>query len=70
MAFNCFNCGATLLINSLKCRECGYTPDIEFMKKCPNLQVATCCLTGKFCDNKGTYQTCPIKNKADSECGY
>lgn len=70
MTYNCFNCGAPLPINSIKCKECGYTPDIEFMRKCPNLKVATCVLTGKFCDNKGAYQTCPTKNKADSECGY
>ena len=70
MVYNCFNCGAPLPINSLKCKECGYMPDIEFMRKCPNLQVATCHLTGKFCDCKGPYQTCPTKNSADSECGY
>ena len=70
MSFNCFNCGAPLPINSLKCKECGFTPDIDFMKKCPNIKGATCTLTGKFCDNKGAYQTCPTKNKADSECGY
>ena len=70
MGFNCFNCGAPLPLGSIKCKECGFPPDIEFMRKCPNLKVATCCLTGKFCDNKGAYQTCPTKNKADSECGY
>ena len=66
----CFNCGATLPIGSIQCKECGYMPDVEFMRKCPNLQMAKCRITGKFCDNKGAYQTCPIKSKAESECGY
>ena len=67
----CFNCGAALPMNSLKCVECGYTPDIEFMRKCPNLRIATCQLSGKFCDFKGRdYQACPAKNKAEAECGY
>ena len=35
MTYNCFNCGAPLPMNSIKCKECGYTPDIEFMRKCP-----------------------------------
>lgn len=70
MNFNCFNCGAPLPLNSIKCSKCGYMPDIEFMRTCPNLKMATCHLTGKFCDNKGAYQTCPTKNKADSSCGY
>lgn len=70
MTFNCFNCGAPLPLNSLKCKECGYCPDINFMRRCPNLQMATCHLTGKMCDFKGAYQTCPTKNKADSEAAY
>lgn len=67
MKRKCFNCGALLPLNSLKCEECGYMPNIEFMRKCPNLQSAICSLTGKFCDNKESYQVCPIKNEADSE---
>lgn len=45
-------------------------PDVEFMKTCPNIKMGRCHLTGKFCDNKGSYQTCPTKNGADSNCGY
>ena len=70
MTFNCFNCGAPLPLNSIKCKECGYMPDVEFMKTCPNIKMGRCHLTGKFCDNKGSYQTCPTKNGADSNCGY
>ena len=33
MKRKCFNCGAILPLNSLKCKECGYVPDIEFMRK-------------------------------------
>lgn len=66
----CFNCGAPLPMGSLKCKECGYIPDVEFMRKCPNLKAAVCTWTGNLCTNRGPYQTCPIKNKADSECGY
>ena len=66
----CFNCGAPLPMGSIKCEKCGYMPDVEFMRRCPNLQIATCSITGKFCDNKGVYQMCPVKNRADSECGY
>ena len=67
---NCFNCGAPLPLNSLKCKECGYSPDIEFMRKCPNMKCATCIIQGVMCNHKGAYQTCPVKNKADAECGY
>lgn len=70
MTFNCFSCGAPLPLNSIRCKECGYMPDIEFMRVCPNMRMGKCHLTGKFCDNKGAYQTCPTKNKADSDCGY
>lgn len=70
MSFNCFNCGAPLPVNSLKCKECGFSPDVEFMRKCPNLKMATCFLTGKLCDFKDTYQLCPTKNKADNGSNY
>lgn len=70
MGFNCFNCGAPLPMGSIKCKECGYMPDVEFMRKCPNLKGAICELQGKMCNFMGQYQTCPTKNKADSECGY
>lgn len=66
----CFNCGAQLPINSLKCSKCGYMPDTEFMRKCPNLRGAVCNLVGELCNFRGTYQTCPTKNRADRECGY
>ena len=69
MNFNCFNCGAPLPLNSLKCKECGYMPDVEFMRICPNRKMGKCIITKGLC-NKGAYQTCPVKNKADSECGY
>ena len=65
MRRKCFNCGEILPHNSLRCAKCGYMPDIEFRRKCPNLEVATCSLTGLFCTNKGEYQLCPIKNEAD-----
>jgi hypothetical protein len=68
--FNCFNCGAPLPLNSLRCKECGYCPDINFMRRCPNLKMATCHLTGNMCDFREPYQTCPIKNKAESEAEY
>lgn len=70
MKRECFNCGAPLPLGSLKCKECGYMPDVEFMRKCPNLQCATCSILGAMCNYKGTYQSCPVKNKADAECGY
>lgn len=66
----CFCCGAPLPMGSIKCKECGYAPDTELARRCPNLRVATCYLTGSFCDYKGPYQQCPTKNRADSECGY
>jgi hypothetical protein len=66
----CFNCGAPLPINSIKCKECGYAPDIEFMRTCPNRKMGKCHITESFCDFNGTYQTCPVKNKADNSCGY
>ena len=67
MKRTCFNCDAVLPINSLKCRECGYMPDIEFMRKCPNLEVAKCSLTGLLCNYRGFYQACPVKNEVDGE---
>ena len=67
MKRRCFNCGALLPYNSLKCKECGYMPDVELMRKCPNIQASICSLTGKFCNCKGSYQTCTLKNEADSE---
>lgn len=65
MKRKCFNCGATLPYNSLKCKECGYMPNIELARKCPNLEMMMCSLTGLRCDHLGVYQTCPVKNKAD-----
>ena len=70
MVKKCFNCGAPLPLNSIVCKECGYAPDTEFMRICPNRKMAVCHITGKFCEHKGAYQTCPIKSKAESECGY
>ena len=67
---NCFNCGAPLPLNSLKCGECGFCPDIEFARKCPDLRGAVCTVEGTMCKHMGKYQTCPVKNRADSECGY
>ena len=67
---NCFSCGEPLPPNSLRCSKCGFSPDIEFMRKCPNLQGANCILKGTLCGFMGQYQTCPTKNKADSECNY
>lgn len=66
----CFNCGAPLPMNSIVCKECGYSPDLEFMRTCPNKRIAKCLVTGKMCDFMGTYQTCPVKNKIDAECDY
>jgi hypothetical protein len=54
----------------MKCKECGFSPDMEFIRKCPNLKIANCHLTGKFCDFKGAYQLCPTKNKAESEAEF
>ena len=70
MRFNCFNCGALLPPNSLKCPECGYCPDIEFMRRCPNLRGAVCTITNEMCHHLGQYQVCPVKNEADAECSY
>lgn len=65
MKRKCFNCGAQLPYNSLRCQECGYMPDVSLMQRCPDLEVARCSLTGLLCKHMGFYQTCPIKNKAD-----
>lgn len=70
VARTCFECGAILSPSSLKCPKCGYTPDVEFMRKCPNLQGAVCNITHSLCHFLGTYQTCPVKNKADKEVLY
>ena len=67
MKRTCFNCGEVLPINSLKCNKCGYTPDIEFMKKCQNLEVMKCSITGLLCSYRGFYQTCPVKNEVDGD---
>lgn len=66
----CFNCGAPLPMNSVVCKECGYSPDIEFMRKCPDKDIAKCRVTGKLCNFLGAYQNCPVKNKIDAECDY
>lgn len=66
----CFSCGADLPMNSIKCKVCGYAPDLEFARVCPNKNMGKCTLTGELCNYMNQYQTCPIKNKADSECGY
>ena len=66
----CFNCGAELDANSIKCPNCGFMPNIEFMRKCPNLQFGKCSVSLSPCKFLGRYQLCPIKNEADSECGY
>lgn len=66
----CFNCGAKLPMNSIKCKECGYAPDVEFARVCPDKRGCNCILTGKRCDYMKTYQTCPTKNRAESEYGY
>ena len=54
----------------MKCPKCGFMPDIEFMRKCPNLQFGKCSVSLSPCKFLGQYQTCPIKNEADSECVY
>lgn len=64
--FNCFNCGAKLPPNSLKCNACGFSPDINFMRVCPNAwNGGMCQITEGSCNFTGTYQECPIKNKAE-----
>lgn len=67
MKRKCFNCGETLSFNSLKCSKCGYMPDIDFMRRCPNLEVATCSLSGNLCSHLGNYHTCSLKNEADKD---
>lgn len=67
---NCFNCGKPLKMGSIKCPHCGYMPDIEFARKCPNLKGLICTYTNSPCNFLGAYQTCPVKNEADSKCGY
>ena len=67
---NCFNCGKPLKMGSIKCPHCGYMPDIEFARKCPNLKGLTCTCINSPCKFLGAFQTCPVKNEADSECGY
>lgn len=62
----CFNCGHQLRVGSLKCPSCGYMPDVEFMRKCPNLQGAVCSLKNSLCGFMGAYQTCPTKNSAEA----
>ena len=61
----CFECGAILPPNTMKCTKCGYMPDTEFMRKCPNMKCAVCMLSGTLCRFLGDYQTCPTKNEAD-----
>ena len=46
---NCFNCGKPLKLNSIKCPHCGYMPNIEFARKCPNLKGSTCTVTSTPC---------------------
>lgn len=70
MRFSCFSCGEPLPPNSIKCSKCGYSPDIDFIKKCPNLQGAVCRLKGSLCGYMKPYQTCPTKNEAERESGY
>ena len=67
MKRKCFSCGELLPPNSLKCNKCGYMPDIELMRKCPDLEVATCTLSGTMCNYLKNYHTCPIKNEADKD---
>lgn len=68
---HCFNCGAPLPLNSIVCKECGFSPNLEFIRKCPNLGGgAKCVILGQICKHKGAYQLCSTKNKADRECGY
>lgn len=57
-------------MGSIKCPHCGYMPDIEFARKCPNLKIAQCMVTGITCKFLGAYQTCPIKNEVERECDY
>ena len=66
----CFSCGAELPMNSIKCQECGYRPDEELARVCPNKKMGKCILKGTLCDYVKAYQTCPTKNNADSHCGY
>ena len=66
----CFSCGADLPMNSIKCAVCGYMPDVEFARKCPNRKMGRCILKDELCNYMKAYQTCPVKNKADKECGY
>ena len=66
----CFNCGADLKPNSIKCPVCGFAPDVEFMRKCPNLNFGKCSLTNSMCRFLGQYQTCPIKNDAERDFDY
>lgn len=63
--YNCFNCGAPLPPNSIKCTSCGFSPDIDFMKTCPNLWNNLCQITGGFCSYDNVYQECPTKNNAE-----
>lgn len=67
MRKRCFNCGELLPFNSLKCGKCGYMPDIEIMRRCPDLEVATCSLSGKLCNHSGDYHTCQLKNEVDRD---
>lgn len=67
---NCFNCGAKLNPNSIKCPECGFCPDLEFIRKCPDLIGCNCSIQGAPCRYLGEYQTCPVKNEFEGECGY
>ena len=63
--FNCFNCGAPLHPNSLECKKCGYSPDVNFMKTCPNSWNNLCQITEGFCNYNDTYQECPVKINAE-----
>ena len=45
-------------------------PDLEFARVCPNKRGCNCTIKGGPCGYMKAYQTCPIKNKADKECGY
>ena len=66
--FSCFNCGEPLNPSSLICKKCGFGPDIEFMKTCPNLKDEECLITEEKCSFEGeVYQECPIKNNAEKE---
>ena len=67
MRRKCFSCGEFLPMNSMRCSKCGYMPDVEIVRKCPNLETATCSLSGRLCDNRGNYHTCPLKNEADKD---